>query len=58
MPPRGGPGMGQGRITTNASLVEEFRHIFTRIETMETAQKWPPDEGDVNAIEEYSKEEE
>lgn len=58
MPPRRGGGIGQGRPVVNAIMLEEIRNLRTRMETMETAQRRAPDEGDSSAVEEYYEEEE
>eukprot|EP00253_Pinus_taeda_P027613 PITA_27613 len=58
MPPRRGDGIDRGRLVANAVLLEEIQNLRTRMETMETAQRGAPDEGDASATEESSEEEE
>ena len=58
MPPRRGVGIGRGKPEANAILLDEIRHIRTRMETLDISQRRAPNEGDVKAIEETSEEEE
>lgn len=53
-----GAGIGLGRPETNVVLLEEMWILNTRTETIETAQRRIPDEGDGSAKEESSEEEE
>ncbi len=58
MPAKREGGICQGRPIANAVLLDEIQNLRTRMETMETAQRRAPDEGDSSAVEEYSEEEE
>lgn len=50
MPPRREGGIGQGIPVANAVMLDEIRNPRTRMETIETAQRIAPDEGDVSAL--------
>ena len=50
--------MGHGRLTANATFLEEIRHLRTKIATMEIYQKRAAEEEYVSEIEESSEEEE
>lgn len=52
-----GDGIGWGRPTTNQVLLDEVRHIRTRLDALETTRRRDIDIGDFDEAEQTSKEE-
>ena len=58
MPPRRGAGIGWGRPIANTILLDEIRHLRTRLATVETTQRRAADGGISSADEEKTTDEE
>ena len=58
MPPRRGAGIGRGRPIANVVLLDEIRHLCTRLATVETTQRRVADGGIASANEEETTDEE
>ena len=52
-----GDGIGRARPATYQVLLDELRHIWTRLHALETTHRRDVDIGDINEAEESSKEE-